>query len=54
MGKTLLETHMGAVVLVVAVVFATFAYTRSDVATVQGYEVVAHFSAVDGGGSGGG
>ncbi len=39
MGKTLLETLMGAVVLVVAVVFVTVAYTRSDVATVQGYEV---------------
>ena len=39
---------MGAVVLVVVVVFVTVAYTRSDVATVQGYEVFTRFSAVDG------
>ena len=31
MGRTVLETLIGAVVLAVAVVFVTFAYTRSNV-----------------------
>lgn len=48
MGKTLFETLTGAVVLAVAVVFIVFAYTRSNVATVAGYEVTARFSSVDG------
>ena len=48
MGKTLFETLMGAVVLAVAVLFFVFAYTRSDVATVEGYEVVAKFTSVAG------
>lgn len=48
MGKTLLETLIGAAVLVVAVIFAVFAYTRSGVGTVTGYEVTARFTAVDG------
>ena len=34
--------------LVVAVIFIVFAYARSDVATVSGYEVTARFTAVDG------
>ncbi|MFQ5783580.1 MAG: outer membrane lipid asymmetry maintenance protein MlaD [Alphaproteobacteria bacterium] len=48
MGKTLLETLMGAVVLGVAGIFIVFAYTRADVSTVSGYEIFAQFSAVDG------
>ena len=48
MGKTLFETLMGAVVLGVAVLFLVFAYTRSDVATVSGYEVMAKFTSIDG------
>ncbi len=34
--------------LAVAVVFVTFAYTRSNVSVVSGYEVTARFSAIDG------
>ncbi len=48
MGKTLLETLIGAVVLVVAIAFITMAYTRSDVKTVKGYTVLAQFTAIDG------
>ncbi len=48
MGKTLLETLMGAVVLAVAIIFVAFAYSRAGVSTVSGYEVIAKFSAVDG------
>lgn len=48
MGKSLLETLIGAAVLTVAVIFAVFAYTRSGVGTVVGYEVTARFTTVDG------
>ena len=48
MGKTLLETLIGAVVLVVAIAFITMAYTRSDVKTVKGYTVLAQFTSIDG------
>lgn len=48
MGKTLLETLIGALVLVVAIAFITMAYTRSDVKTVKGYTVLAQFTAIDG------
>ncbi len=48
MGKKLVETMMGALVLAVAGLFAVFAYTTSNVRTVRGYEVVAHFERVDG------
>ncbi len=48
MGKTLLETLMGAVVLGVAIVFVVFAYSRAGVSSVSGYEVFAKFSSVDG------
>ncbi len=48
MGKTLLETLIGAVVLVVAIAFITMAYTRSDVKTVKGYTALAQFTAIDG------
>ncbi len=48
MGKTLLETLMGAVVLGVAIVFVAFAYSRAGVSSVSGYQVFAKFSSVDG------
>lgn len=48
MGKTLLETLIGALVLVVAIAFITMAYTRSDVKTVKGYTALAQFTAIDG------
>ena len=48
MTRSLVETFLGAVVLVVAIGFVIFAYTRSGVATVSGYEVSASFDRVNG------
>ena len=44
MGQKLIETIMGAVVLLVAGFFLAFAYTHADLREVKGYSVVAHFS----------
>ena len=44
MGQKLIETIMGAVVLLVAGYFLAFAYTHADLREVKGYSVVAHFS----------
>ena len=48
MSRSLVETLLGAVVLAVAIGFVIFAYNRSGVATVSGYEVSAAFNRVDG------
>jgi phospholipid/cholesterol/gamma-HCH transport system substrate-binding protein len=48
MGRNLLETVMGAVVLAVAVFFLVFAYSQADLGTVQGYTVKAAFASVGG------
>ena len=48
MGGNLVETLIGAVVLLVAVVFLIFAYNKAGVAKVEGYEVIAKFNKVDG------
>ncbi len=48
MGGNLVETLIGAVVLVVAAGFLFFAYGRADVGAVAGYEVIAKFERVDG------
>jgi phospholipid/cholesterol/gamma-HCH transport system substrate-binding protein len=48
MGRNLVETLMGAVVLVVAGYFMVFAYTSTNVRSVRGYEVIAKFERVDG------
>jgi phospholipid/cholesterol/gamma-HCH transport system substrate-binding protein len=49
MQGNVVETLIGAVVLVVAGVFLVFAYSTAGVrGTVQGYELVAKFSRVDG------
>ena len=48
MGRNLVETLMGAVVLVVAAYFMVFAYTSTNVRAVRGYEVIAKFERVDG------
>lgn len=48
MTRNLLETLLGAVVLIVAVVFLAFAYSSSRVGTQGGYELVAQFDRVDG------
>ncbi len=48
MGRNIVETIVGAVVLVVAVVFVFYAFARSDRPGADGYDVVARFGRVDG------
>jgi phospholipid/cholesterol/gamma-HCH transport system substrate-binding protein len=48
MNGNVIETVMGAVVLVVAALFLFFAYTTSQVHAVGGYPVTAEFSRIDG------
>lgn len=48
MKGNVIETVMGAVVLVVAALFLFFAYNTSQLRAVQGYEVTADFERVDG------
>ncbi len=48
MGRNLVETLMGAVVLVVAVGFLWVAYQTAGLKTVDGYEVLANFDRIDG------
>ncbi len=48
MRGNVIETVMGAVVLVVAAVFLFFAYSTSQLRAVKGYEVTANFSRIDG------
>jgi len=48
MRNNVMEAIIGAVVLVVAGFFLVFAYTRSDVRQVSGYDVSAEFNQVSG------
>jgi phospholipid/cholesterol/gamma-HCH transport system substrate-binding protein len=48
MARNLLETLLGAIVLIVAVGFLVFAYNTSQVDRDSGYELVARFDKVDG------
>lgn len=48
MGRNLIETIMGAVVLLVAGFFLVFAYTNADLRKVEGYELQAAFASVGG------
>jgi phospholipid/cholesterol/gamma-HCH transport system substrate-binding protein len=48
MSRNLLETLLGAVVLIVAIGFLAFAYSSSQVQQIGGYELVARFDKVDG------
>jgi phospholipid/cholesterol/gamma-HCH transport system substrate-binding protein len=48
MSNNLVETLIGAVVLVGAGAFLIFAYTNTDVKRVHGYELTARFNRVDG------
>jgi phospholipid/cholesterol/gamma-HCH transport system substrate-binding protein len=48
MGKNLIETLMGAVVIAVAAIFMMFAYSKADIGAVDGYLVTAKFDRVDG------
>jgi len=48
MRRSVIETVLGAMVLLVAAVFLIFAYTSSDIKPVQGYMVTARFNSIDG------
>ncbi len=48
MGKNLIETLMGAVVIAVAAIFMMFAYSKADIGAVSGYTVTAKFDRIDG------
>lgn len=48
MGRSLIETVMGAVVLLIAGFFLIFAYNSSDLRPVSGYEIIARFNSVEG------
>jgi phospholipid/cholesterol/gamma-HCH transport system substrate-binding protein len=48
MSRNMIETVLGAVVLVAAAVFLFFAYTASQVRAVPGYQVTAQFDSIDG------
>jgi phospholipid/cholesterol/gamma-HCH transport system substrate-binding protein len=47
-GRNIVETIVGALVLVVAGVFVFYAFAKSDRTGPEGYEVVARFGRVDG------
>jgi phospholipid/cholesterol/gamma-HCH transport system substrate-binding protein len=48
MRANLIEVVMGAVVIVVAVLFISFAYSSSQLQPVQGYGISAKFDRIDG------
>jgi phospholipid/cholesterol/gamma-HCH transport system substrate-binding protein len=48
MNRNIIETIMGGVVLIIAVVFLVFAYSSSNSGAVSGYVVTAKFGRVDG------
>jgi len=48
MGRNLIETIMGAVVLVVAGFFLLFAYRHADLKQIEGYEITAQFASIGG------
>jgi phospholipid/cholesterol/gamma-HCH transport system substrate-binding protein len=48
MKRNVIETVLGAVVLLVAGLFLAFAYSTTDIGPVTGYTVTARFNAVDG------
>jgi phospholipid/cholesterol/gamma-HCH transport system substrate-binding protein len=48
MKRNVMETVLGAVVLLVAGVFLAFAYNSADLRPVAGYKITARFNAVDG------
>ncbi|MEK9645127.1 MAG: outer membrane lipid asymmetry maintenance protein MlaD [Alphaproteobacteria bacterium] len=48
MRRNLIETVMGAVVVVVAALFMVFAYSKAEVGAVDGYTITAKFDRIDG------
>ncbi|HTH98517.1 MAG TPA: outer membrane lipid asymmetry maintenance protein MlaD [Stellaceae bacterium] len=48
MNRNVLETVIGAIVLLVAVIFVVFAYSAAQLRSVEGYPVTARFNRIDG------
>lgn len=48
MGRTFVETIMGAVVLAVAGIFLVFAMSQADLGTVKGYKLTTSFANIGG------
>lgn len=48
MKRNIIETVLGAVVLIVAVVFLGFSYSSANVGDVNGYEITADFTGIGG------
>ena len=48
MGRNIVETIVGALVLVVAGVFVFYAFAKSDRSGPSGYEIIARFDRIDG------
>ena len=48
MRRNLIETGMGAVVILVAVFFLVFSYSATEQTPTEGYDVIAKFNAIDG------
>jgi phospholipid/cholesterol/gamma-HCH transport system substrate-binding protein len=47
-GRNIVETIVGALVLVVAGVFVFYAFAKSDRSSPAGYEIIARFDRIDG------
>ncbi|MGB0719675.1 MAG: outer membrane lipid asymmetry maintenance protein MlaD [Bdellovibrionales bacterium] len=48
MKRSVVETILGAVVIVIAALFLTFSYKTANVGAADGYEIVADFSGIGG------
>ena len=48
MSRNIIETGMGAIVILVAAFFLVFSYSVSDLRPAQGYDVIAKFNSIDG------
>ena len=48
MGRNVVETIVGALVLAVACIFVVYAFAKSDRGAPSGYEIVARFDRIDG------
>lgn len=48
MSRSVIETVLGAVVLLGALVFLVFSYSKGDAGTVSGYKISANFSKIGG------
>ncbi|MDH3702169.1 MAG: outer membrane lipid asymmetry maintenance protein MlaD [Alphaproteobacteria bacterium] len=48
MKRNIIETGLGAIVIMVALSFLVFSYSLSDLRPAQGYDLIAKFNAIDG------